>query len=62
MSIKEIKNAVDYVYGLLNQKTITRDLLSGEVRIENKPASKEDLASVKECLRDILGMLDSLRG
>ena len=62
MSIKEIENAVDYAYGLLNQKTITRDLLSGEVRLENTPASREDLATVKECLRDILGMLVSIRG
>ena len=62
MSIKEIKEAVDYTYGLLNQKVITRDLLSGEIRVENKPISKETIASAKECLRDILGMLDSLRG
>lgn len=62
MNIKEIENAIDYTYGLLNQKTITRDLLSGEIRVEPKPLTKETIASVKECIRDILGMLDSFRG
>lgn len=62
MSIKEIETAVDYAYGLLNQKTVTRDLLSGEIRVENKPISKETIASTKEILRDVLGMLKSLKG